>query len=82
MGAICPECSHKPMLYYKRNKWYCRYCDKAYPNAFKEALEDYFSLFKSTITNSEFRGFFQIPSENIAQKLLHSQDLECMGFKK
>jgi hypothetical protein len=81
-GALCPHCFHKPRLYYKRNKWYCTYCKLCYSHALREALEDYFYLYKPTITNSEFRHFFQIPSEDITQKLLQSQNLERIGFKK
>jgi hypothetical protein len=80
-GVRCPDCSYIPMIYLK-GKWSCPGCKCSSKNAHIEALNDFFNLLNLTITNFEFRNFLHLPSGNIAQKILHSLNLESTGTTK
>lgn len=80
-GVCCPSCFAIPMIYV-RGKWICPLCQTTSKNAFIEGINDYFYLYKSTITNSECKKFLHLPSNNIAQKLLFSLNLESTGKTK
>ncbi|MDF2857095.1 MAG: hypothetical protein K0Q87_2946 [Neobacillus sp.] len=77
-GVCCPECMCLPMSYVK-GKWICPLCQTHSKEAHLEALLDYYQLFKSTITNSEFKDFLHLPSSDIAQKVLRSLQLQKKG---
>lgn len=81
-GVICKACSHKPM---KRHfgTWYCPQCKSKVKKAHVQALIDLFLLNShSPLTNQEICRFLQIPSGDIARKLLSSMQLPYSGTKK
>lgn len=80
-GVCCPTCLAIPMNYV-RGKWICPFCQTSSKNAYIEGLNDFFYLYKPTITNSECKNFLHLPSSDIAQKLLFSLKLETSGNTK
>lgn len=80
-GVLCPICLHIPMRY-ERGKWRCPICQTLSDETFPEALDDYFYLYKPTITNTEFRQFFLFPTVHAAQKKLQSLHLPSTGTTK
>jgi hypothetical protein len=77
-GVQCPFCKSLPMIR-KKQKWYCPSCDSYSSDAHINTLKDYFLLIDLKITNKEFREFVQIPSENVAKRLLHLEKLAYYG---
>ncbi|MDN3019024.1 nuclease-related domain-containing protein [Paenibacillus sp. BSR1-1] len=80
-GVRCPECLNIAMNY-KRGKWRCPICKISCKDAHIESLNDYFYLYKPFISNSEFRHFLHISSNDIAQKILLSLKLPSTGTTK
>jgi Nuclease-related domain len=80
-GVRCPNCSCIPMIYV-RGKWFCRSCQITSKDAYLEAVNDYFHLYKPSITNAEIRTFLHLPSNDIAQKILYSLNLVSTGKTK
>ena len=80
-GVHCPNCFHLPIAR-KHQKWYCHICDTYSKDAHMGALQDYFLLKGNKITNREFRVFAQIGSENVAKRLLKSENLLKYGKNK
>lgn len=81
MGVHCPKCK-KLSMERKWGKWVCTTCSFSSRDAHKNALNDYFLLFQSSITNEQFRNFLQLPSSSIAYKLLTSMNLPHSGTKR
>jgi ribosomal protein L37AE/L43A len=80
-GAHCPECEFLPLLY-RRGKWYCQKCNKHFKDTHHLAMKDYFLLYDSTITNSQFRNFLHLNNPDVAKKMLKSMNLEMSGINK
>jgi hypothetical protein len=82
-GVRCPECKSIPMLYVK-GEWRCHSCKHTSKDVqlAAQTVNDYFHIIKPTITNSEFRQFLQLPSNNVSQKNLHSLNLKSTGKTK
>jgi hypothetical protein len=80
-GVQCPNCSVIPMKY-KRGKWLCSRCGCESQDAHLKGVEDYLLLVKNTITNKAFRDFLQLPSMNVASKLLIKMGFRWKGAKK
>ncbi|EKN69417.1 nerd domain-containing protein [Neobacillus bataviensis LMG 21833] len=80
-GVHCPSCSN-PSLIRKKQNWYCASCNSYSKYAHIAALNDYFLLFNSTITNQQFREFAHLSSIHIARRLLLSANLDCIGKYK
>jgi hypothetical protein len=80
-GVRCSECKFIPMIYI-RGKWSCPSCKHVSKDAHIDALYDYFHLFKPSITNSEFRQFLHLPTNDVSQKVLHSLNLQSTGNRK
>ncbi|CAH0346354.1 nuclease-related domain-containing protein [Bacillus sp. CECT 9360] len=77
-GVQCPDCKIIPMER-QSGKWYCRACEFNSKDAHIQAVEDYFLLVNSTITNPQLRWFLHIPSKHLASKLLVSLNLPHIG---
>jgi len=77
-GARCPTCGALPMNY-KCKVWKCVNCGFKSSNAYLSILEDYFLLVKKSINNAEFKQFANLPSHQIAYRLLASADLASDG---
>jgi hypothetical protein len=80
-GIRCLNCKSSPMIRQKRT-WFCPKCGWKDRNAHISALEDYFHLMGSTITNKQFREFVHLESESIAKRLLGAQNLSILGLNK
>lgn len=80
-GVQCPQCDQLPM---KRihGKWKCRFCGAISKDAHIQALQDYFLLWKDTITNKECREFLHLESSKTANTILKSMNLVRSGEKK
>jgi hypothetical protein len=81
LGVHCPECEYLPLTY-QVGKWYCLKCNKFFKDALTDSLDDYFILINPTISNSEFRRFFQISSPLMANRKLKSLNLQALGTNK
>ncbi|WP_185807661.1 nuclease-related domain-containing protein [Lysinibacillus telephonicus] len=81
-GMICDNCNHKqPMKYYHGN-WICNNCGKKGKEVLFTGLKDYRLLIDNKIRNKEFRTFFNIPSQDIAARILTRLNLPFEGNKK
>ncbi|MBD3110231.1 NERD domain-containing protein [Bacillus sp. AGMB 02131] len=80
-GLHCPSCSHIPLIK-KRYKWHCSNCSYADKHAVIHSLFDYYLLLGPTITNKQFRRFFDIPSTSTSTKTLTSLNLSKTGTTK
>lgn len=80
-GVQCISCGKFAMIRQQR-KWICPYCKAAGASGHIQALNDYFLLVKSTVTNKEFREFVHIPSNDAANKLLKRMNLSHSGNTK
>lgn len=80
-GIICPKCSTNNM---KRlnGSWSCDKCNYSEKNAHITTLLEFSLLFSPTISNSEFRDFFQLNSKIIGYKLLRQLNLKVVGKGK
>ncbi|WP_080844084.1 NERD domain-containing protein [Cytobacillus gottheilii] len=80
-GVRCPNCGHLPMMRAKRT-WLCPKCGAKDRQAHVKALQDYFYLMGSSITNKQFRDFVHLESEDTAQKMLKTLNLSHSGEYK
>ncbi|MDQ0154209.1 NERD domain-containing protein [Robertmurraya andreesenii] len=80
-GVQCPECKQFAMVRCKR-KWFCEKCLSYSRDAHEKAIEDYFLLIDSFITNQKFREFTHLPSIFTANRLLNSMNLAPSGTNK
>lgn len=80
-GVICPECG---LLGMERlhSRWKCKRCNLFSRHAHKQALNDYFLLKKSWITNSECMHWLCFNSKNIATKLLREYPLQYNNINR
>ncbi|WP_080844066.1 nuclease-related domain-containing protein [Cytobacillus gottheilii] len=77
-GVRCTDCGHTPMQR-KHGTWICPNCCKIDIHAHVKAVEDYFLLFESPLTNQKFRDFTFLDSEQTANRLLKKMDLPHSG---
>lgn len=80
-GVICPSCSSVPMLR-KYANWYCSVCRLQCDQAHIQAIQDYFQLISSQITNKQCREFLLLSSRHTATRLLESMNLPYTGHTK
>jgi rubredoxin len=82
-GVQCPQCQAIPMqkVY---GSWYCPLCQTSSKTAHIPALSDYYFLYGSTITLSQFSDFLFLPKSKSksASSFLFSLNLPCSGSKK
>ncbi|MEW9109627.1 MAG: nuclease-related domain-containing protein [Cytobacillus gottheilii] len=77
-GVRCSDCGHTPMQR-KHGTWKCTNCCKIDINAHVKAVESYFLLFDSPLTNQKFRDFTYMDSEQTASRLLKKMNLPHSG---
>ncbi|RNF39707.1 nuclease-related domain-containing protein [Planococcus salinus] len=77
-GIFCTNCNHHLMQRHKR-AWICRQCSHRDNLAHKLAIQEYFTLIDTHLTNLEFRKFCGITSRSVATRLLTQQDLLTTG---
>ncbi len=80
-GVQCPSCSKFPMVWHRR-KWNCPHCSATSLNAHEQAIQDYFTLIKPSLSNSECRDFLNLSSRDVAKSLLKKMDLRAKGKNK
>lgn len=80
-GVFCKKCHAIPMVRI-HGTWSCKICGNTDKHAHLEAIEDYFLLISSSITNQKFRDFLQIDSIKTASRLLNELNLSFTGSKK
>ncbi|PLR91916.1 nuclease-related domain-containing protein [Bacillus sp. T33-2] len=80
-GVQCHSCNYLPMIR-KRGTWFCPKCRAFCKDAHIQALNDYFLLINSSITNHGLRQFLHISSRVTAKKLLISMNLPHSGKNK
>lgn len=73
-GVVCPNCDQLAMIRIYNN-WYCNKCQTKSRYAHKTAIQDYFLLNNSSITNAECRRMLHLSSKNIATNLLKKEGL-------
>lgn len=81
-GVLCPKCPYPMRMNYHHRKWQCPRCHEINNEAFYVALQDYRILVNETISNKEFRDFFEIESANVAYTLLQKLNLQQIGTFK
>lgn len=77
-GVICGECQKFSMKWENR-KWKCRYCGKHGKDEHIAAIEDWFMLIKTTMTNREFRYFTKLDCRHVAKHLLGNGPTSLIG---
>lgn len=80
-GVYCLECKRHSMHRHKRS-WLCNQCGHRNRNAHKLAIQEFFSLAGTTITNQQFRSFCKIESQPVATRLLIECEMEASGNSK
>ncbi|WP_349408162.1 nuclease-related domain-containing protein [Pseudalkalibacillus sp. SCS-8] len=80
-GVQCLVCSTLPMIRH-HGRWICPKCNNSSNTAHIKALRDYFLVINSTISNKEMRQFLHIDSDNVANYLLKSLNLQGKGSTK
>ncbi|WP_096153498.1 MULTISPECIES: nuclease-related domain-containing protein [Bacillus] len=79
LGAKCPKCNALP-LELKNNKWKCiNNCKVKTKDIVQHSLIDYSLLISSSFSNSEFREFFNLPSQIRAKNILKNINLIQTG---
>jgi len=81
-GVLCPKCQYKPQMHFARGIWTCSRCHYTSKAIFAEALQDYRYLVRPTITNKQLREFFNIPSSDVANRLLRKFQFPFTGSNK
>lgn len=81
IGVQCPNCWFLPIIRSKK-QWYCPSCKKYSYNAHILALQDYFLLFNTKISNQQFREFSGISSPDTSGRILRSMNLKSSGTNK
>jgi hypothetical protein len=80
-GVQCPECPSIQMNY-NHGCWECPKCHFRSRDAHLQAINDYFLIFGTTITNSEMREFLHLPSSRAATNLFSHLELPHTGNTK
>ncbi|MGM0875176.1 MAG: nuclease-related domain-containing protein [Bacillota bacterium] len=80
-GVICPSCTFLPMVRIY-GSWLCPKCHHKEKDAHILALNDYFLLFGSEMTNQKIRDFLCISSPALATRLLKSLNASSDGTTK
>lgn len=80
-GVLCPACPGLRLTYH-RGKWRCSKCAHVDSLAHLDALSQYRTLVKATITSSEFREFTGISSRSVASKMLANAKMPYLGSFK
>lgn len=80
-GVQCPKCFFIPMNY-KRKNWICPTCKFLSPDAFLQAMIDYFLLINPSFTNKELRKFLHLPNSRSATYFIYLLNFPSTGTTK
>ncbi len=81
VGVICPICQSLPIKRI-RGSWYCEFCGNRSKDAHKKAVNDYFLLFQTGLTNRKLRDYLQLSSSQVASKILTELNIPFTGKRK
>ncbi|MFC0415566.1 hypothetical protein ACFFHH_08835 [Cytobacillus solani] len=80
-GVQCKECEVFGMERI-HGTWYCPSCKAKNKDAHIQAINDYFLIINTTITNKKLCEFLHLTSPYIASRLLTKMNLPFTGTKK
>ncbi|WP_236015464.1 nuclease-related domain-containing protein [Planococcus soli] len=78
-GILCINCKKHTMERKHKAGWSCRKCLKIDHFAFQYAVQEYFSLIHTQLSNRQLRQFCNLDSPYAASRLLATLDLENTG---
>ncbi|MFC3211896.1 nuclease-related domain-containing protein [Planomicrobium okeanokoites] len=78
-GILCTQCKQHTLQKKKRVGWICSRCKTVDSDAFKLAVQEYFSLVDIELNNRRLREFCQISSVYVTSRLLGTMELEQNG---
>jgi rubredoxin len=80
-GGRCGTCGKLGLIKIPRS-WHCPHCGVNDNQAHFRNLEEWFLIFKRTITNRECREFLHVDSIHTATRILQNMDLKTVGSYK
>lgn len=80
-GVECPNCRHIPMTRINRT-WYCAHCDTTNRQAHKKAIQDFYMLISTEISNRECRAFLGLRNRHEASRILSQVSKNRSGFRR
>ncbi len=81
IGVICPACGFRGMNWH-RQKWLCPKCRVTGNDCHIAAINDWFYLMDTKMTNKDFRIFTQLTDRNVASRLVRKSGLARKGERK
>lgn len=78
-GILCINCKNHSVIRKHKTGWLCEDCRTIDPHAFQHAVQEYFSLINSELTNKRLREFCKLESPYTASRLLSTFDFEVSG---
>lgn len=78
-GILCHSCKKFSMSRRHKSGWLCGSCQTVDPLAFQYALQEYFSLIDTQLSNRQIRQFCNLESPYVASRLLSTFELETAG---
>lgn len=78
-GIFCTTCKNHSMVRRHKTGWVCSECQLVDPYAFQYAVQEYFSLIDSVVSNGRIRQFCNLESIYIASRLLAGCKLKTAG---
>lgn len=80
-GVQCPYCNRIGMEY-EYGHWRCPTCHSVSKVAHHAAVQDFFMIFKPTVTNTELKEFLHLPSARAATYQLSLLNISSTGTTK
>ncbi len=77
-GVRCTTCGKLGMIKHKRT-WHCKICDRNDSMAHVKDLQEWFLIFKRSITNRECREWLQVEDKYTANRILQSMNFRSEG---
>ncbi|MEH7248381.1 nuclease-related domain-containing protein [Neobacillus niacini] len=77
-GVRCTTCGKLGMIKHKRT-WHCKFCDRNDSMAHVKELQEWFLIFKRSITNRECREWLQVEDKYTANRILQSMNFRSEG---
>lgn len=81
-GVLCPACAYQNTMHYVYGKWFCDVCKETDSRALFVALHDYRLMMGDSISNSQFRDFFELSSAKTVYRKLKLLGFEVIGGNK
>lgn len=78
-GILCISCKKLTMVRKRKAGWICGQCRTVDPQALQQAIQEYFSLMHTQLSNHQLRKFCKLESPYAASRLLAAFELETAG---